>query len=81
MISTNFSNDDFFAEDFHGIVHPCGLLLYQDHFTKCPFPQQLQVVKITHGLLEQGSEMSRDKLEHNCWCKESDLILGFCYKH
>lgn len=50
VIDTNFCNDDFFAEDFHGIVHPCGLLLHQNHFTKCPFPQQFQVVKITHGL-------------------------------
>lgn len=61
VISTNFSNDDFFAEDFHGVVHPCGLLLHQDHFTKCPFPQQLQVVKITHSLQEQWSKMSRDR--------------------
>lgn len=53
MISTNFSNDDFFAKDFHGVVHPCGLLFDQNHFSKCSFPKQLQVVKITHSLQKE----------------------------
>lgn len=61
MFSTNFCNDDFFAEDFHGVVHPRGLFLHQDHFTKRPFAQQLQVVKVTHGLWEHKSKISYDK--------------------
>lgn len=54
---TNFSNDDFLAKDLHGVVHSRGLLLHQNDLSKGSFAQQLQIVKITHGLQEEWREM------------------------
>ena len=48
--TTNFGDDDFFAQDFHGVVHAGGLLLHQDDLAECPLTQQLEVIKVAHCL-------------------------------
>lgn len=48
---TNLGYDDFFFEDFHGIIFPTGLFPDKDDFTKGSLSEQLQVVKVTHCLL------------------------------
>lgn len=43
-------NDDFFFEDFHGVVGAARLLPHQNDFTKSAFAQKLQIVKVIHCL-------------------------------
>lgn len=50
MGQTHLGDDDFFFEDFHGVIFAAGLFPDQDDFSKGAFSQQLQVVEVAHRL-------------------------------